>query len=141
MSIFVIIFLCLLLAATIGLIAFGITHTIEEEADWKGRDFSQRWYLITLAIFIVVWVGSVFIGIGLDTESERVYVQEYVAKKETIESSLSNEDLSGLEKIQLVQQATELNGEFAHRKAVYNLWHTVYYDTTIYDGVKPINLK
>ena len=54
--------------------------------------------------------------------------------------SLENEELSGLERIELVKQATELNGELAERKARVQLWHFVVYDNTIYDNVELIKL-
>ena len=82
-----------------------------------------------------------FIGIGIVTENEKVYVQKYLAQKQTIEMSLESEELTGLERVQLVTKATELNGEFAEKKARFNLWHFVVYDNTIYDGVELIDLK
>ena len=84
--------------------------------------------------------ASLHIGIGINTESEKIYVKEYLAKKETIEASLEIE-LSGLERLEIVKQVTELNGEIAERKASFELWHFVVYDNTIYDGVELIKLN
>lgn len=98
-------------------------------------------YFITNSIIVaILWIASIFIGIGINTEEEKVYVQKYLAQKQTIEMSLENEELSGLEKIELVNQATELNGELAERKARFELWHFVVYDNTIYDEVELIDL-
>ena len=73
-------------------------------------------------------------------EADRIFVQEYLAQKYTIEMSLDNEDLSGLEKIELVKLATELNGELAREKAQFDIWYCVHYDYTIFDDVELIDL-
>ena len=90
---------------------------------------------------LLIFVGSVFVGIGINTENEKVFVKKYLAQKETIEISLEVEELSGFERLELVRQATELNGEVAERKAQFELWHFVVYDNTIYDNVELINLN
>ena len=98
-------------------------------------------YFITNSIIVaILWIASIFIGIGINTQEEKVYVQKYLAQKQTIEMSLENEDLTGLERIELVKQATELNGEVAEKKARFQLWHFVVYDNTIYDNVELIKL-
>lgn len=103
--------------------------------DWYGA------YFITNSIIVVIlWIAFIFVGIGITTEEEKVYVQKYLAQKQTIEMSLENEELTGLERIELVKQATELNGELAERKARFQLWHFVVYDNTIYDNVELIKL-
>ena len=96
--------------------------------------------IIASIICISIFIGGIFAGIGLNTENEKIYVQKYLAQKQTIEMSLKNEDLTGLERIELVKQATELNGEVAKRKARFQLWHFVVYDNTIYDNVELIKL-
>ena len=85
-------------------------------------------------------IGGVFAGIGINDRSERIFVEKFKAQKYTIERSLENEDLSGLERIQLVTKAAELNGEFAERKVRYEIKTNVHYDYAIYDGVELIKL-
>lgn len=100
------------------------------------------WPLVVSAVIVVVLtVAFVFMGIGIDTEGERVYVAQYEAQKATIEESLKSDVLTGLERIELVKVATELNGEMARRKANFGRWDHVYYDNSIYDGVTPIDLS
>lgn len=96
---------------------------------------------IFIPTMIVLFIGSIFIGIGINTENERVYVEKYLAQKQTIEMSLESEVLTGYERVQLVAKATELNGELAEKKARFDLWHFVVYDNTIYDNVEFIKLK
>ena len=105
------------------------------------EDIPIKYPMIVSIIIPILWVCSIFIGIGIVTEDEKVYVQKYLAQKQTIEMSLASEELTGLERVQLVTKATELNGKFAEKKARFNLWHFVVYDNTIYDGVELIDLK
>ena len=133
MNIFGVIACCFAVCLFIALIYIIIFGMILE------NDSSLFWKLSAIA-FLVVWAGAVFIGIGINTQEEKVYVQKYLAQKQTIEMSLENEELTGLERIELVKQATELNGEIAERKAKFQLWHFVVYDNTIYDNVDLIKL-
>lgn len=109
---------------------------------YDGDEDKQKKHLFVVTIFsIIFWVAGIFIGIGINTENARVYVAKYLAQKQTIEMSLANEELTVLERVQLVTKATEINGEFARKKAKFELWHFVVYDNTIYDGVELIDLK
>ena len=86
-------------------------------------------------IAVIVLVCGIFVGIGFVTESERVYIARYESQKQTIEQSLNSNVITGLERIELVNKAIELNGDLAEHKAKFNLWHTIYYDNSIYDNV------
>ena len=109
---------------------------------YGGDEDKQYKHFCVVTIFsIIFWVAGIFIGIGINTEDERVYVAKYLAQKQTIEMSLASEKLTGLERVQLVTKATEINGEFAEKKAKFELWHFVVYDNKIYDGVELIDLK
>ena len=110
-------------------------------SDSDNEDIPTKYPMIVTIIIPILWVCSIFIGVGMVTEDEKVYVQKYLAQKQTIEMSLASEELTGLERVQLVTKATELNGEFAEKKARFNLWHFVVYDNTIYDGVELIDLN
>ena len=103
-------------------------------------EYCETYFITNSIIVVILWIASIFVGIGINTEEEKVYVQKYLAQKQTIEMSLENEELTGFERIELVKQATELNGEIAERKARFQLWHFVVYDNTIYDNVELIKL-
>ena len=133
MNIFGVIACCFavcLFVALIYILIFGVSLENDSSLFWK----------LSAIAFLVVWAGAVFIGIGINTQEEKVYVQKYLAQKQTIEMSLENEELTGLERIELVKQATELNGKIAERKARFQLWHFVVYDNTIYDNVELVKL-
>ena len=87
---------------------------------------------------IVIWLATIFIWIGVDTQNERIYVEKFNAQKTTIERSLESDILSGAERLELVNKAVDLNGEFAEKKAKFDIWYYVYYDESIYDNVEHI---
>lgn len=93
---------------------------------------------LTIIVSVAVFIAGLFVGVGLNTEEAQVWSAKYEAQKTTIEQSLDSEVLSGLERIELVKQASELNGELAERQARAELWHVVYYDEDVYSGLEPI---
>ena len=116
----------------ITLILFLVFVLVAVATDNEDND--KFWNIVIVASIVII-MGSTLIGIGIATEDERVYIAEYEIQKLTIEQSLKSDMLTGLERVELVNKAIELNGELAKRKASFNLWHTVYYDNSIYDNV------
>ena len=107
---------------------------------WRD-DISKKTVIVIIALSLCTWVFGVFAGIGLYTDSEVIYVQKFNSRKQTIESSLTIESLSDLEKIGLVNKAVDLNSEFAERKARFSRWYFVAYDKSIYDNVEMIAFR
>lgn len=128
MSIFGIIGISIGISICVLLICILIAFSIDKECDAKFWAFS-------LAIMAIVLVGGILLGVGISTTNERIYIARYEVQKQTIEQSLASNMLTGLERVELVNKAIELNGELAEHKAKFNLWHTIYYDNSIYDNV------
>lgn len=137
MSIFAIIGIVMFIVCIFTILPVGLSTIASYDDD---EVINKRWR-IGIILFIFLTVGLTCAGIGLATEHEKIWVEKYEAQKQTIEMSLESDELSGYERIQLVTKATELNGELAEKKASFDLWHTVYYDNTIYDNVEPINFN
>lgn len=135
MSIIGIIFLSLLLGIMGFLIALVVMAVFV-----SGGYLYTRHFAIAIVVGVAVLVASVFIGIGLVTESAETWVASYEAQKATIEASVESENLSGLEKFELVKKATELNGEMAERKAKADRWYWVYYGGNPYADCELIRL-
>ena len=136
MSIFGIIMLALLVGIVIGATVFlcvCMPFCYYEVSRWM--------ILLCVCTVLAACIAGTFIGIGINTECEREYVARYKIQKETIEMSLDCEDLSGMERVQLVNKAVEINGEMAERKARYERWHHVTYDDTLYDNIDFIRFK
>lgn len=141
MSIFGIIALTLLISIVVFFLIWGLCYLVYENIKKRRCEYRFLTWLIPLIIAICAWIGFIFIGIGIYTEEERIFIVGFEAQKQTIEMSLDNENLSGLEKIELVKKATELNGELAERKSRFNMWHYVSYDNSIYNDIEPISLE
>lgn len=102
---------------------------------------SYELYTVAVVVLIVVTIAGTFIGIGINTANERVYIASYEAQKILIEDSINNENLTGFERAELVKKASELNGELAERKTRFNCWYYVCYNNTLYDNVDFIRLE
>lgn len=98
----------------------------------------DRACVVSLIVSVAIFIACIFIGIGFNTEDAKIWSAKFEAQKTTIEQSLDSEVLSGLERIELVNKAAELNGELAERKSSSELWHYVYYDKDVYKNVEPI---
>lgn len=133
MSIFTIIILCA--AAWLLIVALTVLICILFDVD------PEVYCLPTLIPTVIGFIISIFIAIGASTEDARAYVASYNAQKITIEQSINNDSLDGLERIELVKQATQLNGNLARKKELFGRWHVVAYDKYIYDDVEFISLE
>lgn len=107
--------------------------------DWN--DLSKFKVAMYVCVSLLVFIGGVFLGIGLTTEHERVYIAKYESQKATIEYSLASDEITGMERVQLVTKAVEINGELAERKAKFERWHYCTFDSSLYDDVEPIIFK
>ena len=138
MSIFLVVLLACLAAILVGMIPALVWEIIDS---CTSVYIDEKWVQITAVIIgLVFFVIGIFVGVGLVTEDERIYISKYEAEKAVIEQSLDSDVLTGLERVQLVTKAAELNGEFAERKARYERWHHVCYDNTLYDNIDFISL-
>lgn len=141
MNLFLICFITLLLAGLVFLASWGICCAIYDNMGKWAYDYRFLTWLIALIIAVCAWIGFIFIGVQLNTNSEKAYLQKYLIQKETIEMSLENDNLSGFERVELVKQTTELNGKLAVKKAYIKYWYSGVNDNTIYDNVEFINLN
>jgi hypothetical protein len=135
MSIFLIILLSILVAILVGTLTWIAISIISgfDAPDWTG--------LALVIVTIILWIVFIFVGIGINTEDHKAWAAVYEAQKYTIEASIESETLSGLERIELVNKAAELNGELARRKTIIDRWYHVTYDDTMYNGVEMIQIK
>lgn len=140
MSIFMIVFLTFLLALLI-LCLGGLVLTSYAEETYMNEANYEKLIAILITVCIFLWSIFIPIGVAINTECHKVWIAGYEAQKETIEASIVSENLSGLERVELVAVAAELNAELATRKARFNLWHHVTFDDTLYDDVDLIQIN
>ena len=79
---------------------------------------------ISLCIGFAMFIASIFIGHYTEVESNHKYIVSYSIKKETIETSINSDNLSDIEKIELVKIATELNGELVEKQYKCGKWYS-----------------
>ena len=134
MNIIGIIFTCLL----VGILSFCIGMLIYTVID----PYNELLFIgINGIVAILVTVFATLIGVGINTESEKIYVEKYLSQKTTIEQSLRSELLSGAERVSIVNKAIDINGELAEKKARYERWYWVCYEDDIYDNVEFIEFE
>ena len=92
-----------------------------------------------IGIGCVVFILAVIVTLYMRVEMSRQWAVGYRAQKETIESSLQSELLSGYERVALVQQATECNQELAERQYKASRWYGFDECEDVLD-LKPINI-
>lgn len=127
----------IILAFLIALVVFGIGAVIIIGVD-PYHDV-LAWVLVAV-LAVVVWIGGILIFIDSNTNEAKTFVASYEAEKMTIEQSIDSDILTGLERVELVKLASELNGELAARKEKSTFWHSVYFEKGIYDNIEFINL-
>ena len=88
---------------------------------------------IGLMVIVVLAVLGGAIGLYVECESSSKFVESYSVAKTTIESSLTAEDLSGFERMELVRNATELNQELAEAKYTASKWYGIATDDRVLD--------
>lgn len=99
-----------------------------EYVDWTWR---MLWLVIAIAV-----IGF---GAAVDYYRNRTLTESFLAAKATIEESVTAPELSGLERLKLVEQATTLNGTLAARKFTRNQWYGFLEDPRL-SHIEPILL-
>lgn len=119
----------------IGVFGFGmiIYLSVDGYSNWPMSLISS--------LTLISFAASTFIGIGLTTDAEKVYVDKYLAQKSTVEQSLASKTLSGTERVAIVNKAIDINGELAERMSRFERWYFVCYEDDIYDGIEFIEFE
>lgn len=108
---------------------------VKKVAKQKRIYYGTRITIFTLVMLFVLIGTYVGISYGFSKLYQRDLIG-YEAEKMTIEQSLANESLTGLEKFELVQQASKLNKWLAHQKFDYERWAYFDIDKTVKKAYK-----
>ena len=74
-----------------------------------------------------------FCGKYVGAENSSKYVETYSVVKETVERALDSEELTGFERMELVNTATEHNRELADKKYTASKWYGSFMDERLKD--------
>lgn len=103
---------------------------------------AENEYLIGVIVIVISIVLCGLIGIYADNIYYQEYINSYIAKKDVIEESITNDNISDLEKIEIVKQIVELNGELAEKKIEYNQKFLYFYlDSSKINELEKIKIK
>lgn len=89
--------------------------------------------IVAAVLFVMITVGGGITGCTIERHISRRYIETYTVGKQTIEASLHNENLSGFERAQLVQQAAQANKELAGQQYNCKQWYGFNMDDRILD--------
>ena len=132
-------FLGIFLGMLIAIVILAIALMISDDFFY---DLGEKitWFIaITLSMLSIIFGG--IIGKQSATYFYETQVKTYYINKETIESSICNENLNGLEKIQLVEQATILNEKIITMKVDVTKWWYWYLDDNMVKDLEPVDLS
>ena len=100
------------------------------EYKWSEKIFKTIRYICVIICF-VSWCLITSVLIDLEKTNNGSWTQQYISQKQLIEDSLKNEKLSGLERVELVKQANELNAELIDKQIKCVKWYNFTMDDTV----------
>ena len=139
----------------IGILVAGlvlvIIATINDEmnfdnefTDWDTK--TDKTYLTTYGkINIVVAVAvlglSMFIGARIHIRRFEYDIKQFESAKMTYSEAIKSEDISGLERIEIVNKITEENKTLVRLKYDTTKWYYFYLPDNLVDNLEPIKLS
>ena len=139
----------------IGIIAAGLVLVIIEFinndmdfynkfTDWDAK--TNKKYLTTygkinIVVFVVVLSLSVFIGARIHIRMFENDIKQFESAKATYSEAIKSNDISGLERIEIVNQITEENKTLARLKYDATKWYYFYLPDNLVDNLEPIKLS
>lgn len=115
-----------------------------DEYKRKARRICRFKYLLVYSMIVILGLGVTSgagaIGGYLENEGLKRQVASYQASKYTIEKSLENVELTGLERLELVKQASEQNSWLAEKQYEVKQWYRFYLNKDIVLELEMIDL-
>ena len=140
-------FIGILVAGLVLLIIAAINNGMDfdnEFTDWDTK--TDKTYLTTYGkINIVVAVAilglSMFIGARIHIRMFENDIKQFESAKATYSEAIKSNDISGLERIEIVNKITEENKALAKLKYEATKWYYFYLPDNIVDNLEPIRLN
>lgn len=136
------ILLSVLVFAIIALIN-GFTYDCDL-LDWdekKDRECLSKYGKIQIAVVMLVLCLSMFIGARVHIRMFERDVKQFESAKATYSESIKSTDVSGLERIEIVNKITEENKTLARLKYDATKWYYFYLPDNLVDNLEPIKLN
>lgn len=129
------IFLGFLVGAVVALIFLFIRSEFD-----AGIPCDKEWIanIITAILSIAVVIVCMFGGVSIERNSNSKTMAQFTATKHLIESSITNDTLTGFERVELVRQATEANSTLIGLQYDCQQWYGFTIDDVVLD-LEPIS--
>lgn len=112
--------------------------------DWNektDRECLSKYGKIQITIVVLVLCLSMFIGARVHIRMFERDVKQFESAKATYSESIKSEDVSGLERIEIVNKITEENKTLARLKYDATKWYYFYLPDNLVDNLEPIKLS
>lgn len=112
--------------------------------DWNeetDRDCLSKYGKIQITVVVLVLCLSMFIGARVHIRMFERDVRQFESAKATYSEAIKSNDISGLERIEIVNQITEENKTLARLKYNATKWYYFYLPDNLVDNLEPIKLN
>lgn len=136
------ILLSVLVFAIIALIN-GFTYDCDL-LDWNektDRECLSKYGKIQITVVVLVLCLSMFIGARVHIRMFERDVKQFESAKATYSESIKSTDVSGLERIEIINKITEENKTLARLKYDATKWYYFYLPDNLVDNLEPIKLS
>ena len=133
-----------------SILAFAIIALINEFTydsyllDWNektDRECLSKYGKIQITIVVLVLCLSMFIGARVHIRMFERDVRQFESAKATYTEAIKSEDITGLERIEIVNKITEENKILARLKYDATKWYYFYLPDNLVDNLEPIKLS
>ena len=112
--------------------------------DWNektDRECLSKYGKIQITVVVLVLCLSTFIGARIHIRMFERDVRQFESAKATYSELIKSEDVSGLERIEIVNKITEENKTLARLKYDATKWYYFYLPDNLVDNLEPIKLS
>ena len=140
-------FIGILVAGLVLVIIAAINDIMDFDnkfTDWDTK--TDKTYLTTygkinIVTAVVVLCLSTFIGARIHIRMFEGDVRQFETAKATYSEAIKSEDITGLERIEIVNKITEENKALARLKYDATKWYYFYFPDNLVDNLEPIKLS
>lgn len=127
-----------------AVLVFVIIMLANEIMDWDiktDKTYLTKFGKINIVIAVAVLCLSTFIGARVHIRMFENEVKQFEIAKETYSEAIRSEDISGLERIEIVNKITEENKVLAKLKYDVTKWYYFYLPDNLVSNLDPIRLN
>lgn len=139
----------------VGIVAVGLVLLIiaaisnvmdfdTEFIDWDvetDKKYLTTYGKINIVVAVVVLGLSMFIGARIHIRMFESDIKQFESAKATYSEAIKSENISGLERIEIVNKITEENKTLARLKYDATKWYYFYLPDNLVDNLEPIKLS